>query len=116
MLASVWMPALGADVADGDGVIERERRANGDHELAHARLVGIAQLGEGQPLGFDLDHGNVRLGINALHPGRVGFSVFELHGDLLRVLDDVRVGEDEAVLADDHAGTLAHGRRRAAAR
>src|SRR5258708_3607541 len=57
--------ALGADMAKSYAEIEAKRCADGDSELADARLGGVAQLGNGQLLSLNLDHRNIRLRIHA---------------------------------------------------
>ena len=99
-------PALGADMAEGDAVIEIERGADGDGEFPHARLARVRQRGDGQPLRLDLDHRHIRLRIHAADFGLETAAVPEPHLDASRVLDHVAVGENVAVLADDDAGTL----------
>ena len=42
-------------------VAQRKRRADGQYEFPDSCAVGISQLGRGQALGFNFDHGNVRL-------------------------------------------------------
>ena len=109
MAASVWMkssygpwpmmPALGADDAGGHRVLEAERVADRHHPLADAQRVGVAERDGGQVLGvaLDLDQREVGLRVAADDLGLVLLAVRQLHDDLVGVLDDVVVGEDEAV-------------------
>ncbi|MNQ35738.1 hypothetical protein D3C85_492380 [compost metagenome] len=99
--------ALGADDARGGGVLQAVGRADGQHPFAHLQLVDVARLHHRQVLRFDLDDGYVRLRIRAQHLGLVFAPVGHLHGHFLGVLDHVRVGQDDAVLADDEAGAFA---------
>ena len=95
-------------MAEGDGVIQLEGSADGDGEFAHARLVGIAELGDGEgaALGINFDHGEVGLRVHPAHLGVHLDAVLEADLDLVRALDDVAVGEDVAFLADDDVRAL----------
>ncbi len=97
-----------ADDAAGHGRLEAERRADGDDVLADVELAGLADRRGGQAghvLG--LDHREVGHRVGADDLGRRRGAVVEVHGDpaaALGDLDDVVVGEDLAVLAEDDAG------------
>ena len=60
-------------------------------------------VGSGSPRAVDLDHGQVGLRVAADQPGVVGAAVRQRDPDLLRALDDVVVGDDEAGRVDDRA-------------
>ena len=114
-------PAQRADDADGDGVVEVERVADRHHEVARLHLIGVAEL--------DLLQRRRRL-LQQLDEGAVGQRVaaddlgFELdvalvaeegHFDLVGVLDDVVVGQDQALGGiDDEPGAGALRLRRRA--
>jgi hypothetical protein len=102
-LFALTMPAV-------TGVREAEGRSDRDHPFAHAKLRGVADLHDGKAGRLDLEHRDV-----AAHVGADDFRlelalVGEADRDLLRVLDHVRVGHDEAVLGDDEPGAQAEGR------
>jgi hypothetical protein len=44
-------------------VVEAERVADGEHPLAHARGVGISELGDRKSLTLDADHRDVGEGV-----------------------------------------------------
>src|SRR5262249_44191537 len=102
--------ALGADDPRGDGVVEPERVADGDHPVTDLERVGVAELRDRERvLAVDLQHGEIGLRIAPEDLGRQLAAVAERHGDLLRVLDDVVVRQHDTVLPDDEAGP--HGAR-----
>jgi hypothetical protein len=68
----------------------------------------------GQAARFDLQQGDVGTVVAADHLGGELALIVELDGDLVGVVDDVRVGEDVAVRADDETGALATARRQVA--
>ncbi|MNI43453.1 hypothetical protein D3C73_977830 [compost metagenome] len=112
--------SLGADDARGGGVLQAIRRADGQHPFTHLQLIDVAHLDHRQVLGVDLQHGHVGLRVGAQHFRLVFAAVGQLDGDFLGILHDVRVGEDDAVIADDEARAFAthrhFTRRHAAAR
>lgn len=59
-------------------------------------------------LGRDFDGGDVCHRVNILHGGIVRLSVCQLHTDASLVRHDVRIGDNEAVTADDEAGAVGH--------
>ena len=95
--------AGGADDARGDAVLERERRADGEHPLTRTQLRRIADAHHRQVLAFDLDDRDVGAAIEADDLGGVFAPVGHAHRDFIRVGDHVRIGEDVAVGADDEA-------------
>src|ERR1041385_3068553 len=76
---------LGADVTEGDAVIEIEWRADGDGKFTHAGLAGVADLRDRQPFAFriDLDDGDVGLRIHPAHFGIQLGAVLEADSDLI---------------------------------
>ena len=124
MAASVWMKfsnergllaeaeraALGGDDADGEGVLELERVADGDGPVTLADAVGVAERNVRQRLaGVDLQESDVGgrvaaddLGVDGVAAGAVLVgAVVHLH--LAGAFDDVVVGEDVAVGRNDEA-------------
>jgi hypothetical protein len=70
----------------------------------------VAELDRGQRLvAFDLEQRHIRGLVGADQLGFELAPVGKLDGDLLAVLDDVVVGDDEARLVDDEAGTHRDG-------
>ena len=94
----------GADaegMADGDDLIAGRQVAGG----AHRRRLQIV----GQAL--RLEHGQVVLGLGTDHGGVGLMAVGEGHAHALGAPDHMKVGQDRAVVLDDHAGAEAalHG-------
>ena len=77
---------------------------------------GSPRRTDGQVLGVDAQHGDVGRRVGAEHLGRVLAAVAELDGDVLGLAHDVRVGQDQAVAADDEARALAAERHAAVGR
>ena len=98
---------LGAYMAKRDAVVEIERGADGDGKFAHARPGRVRQHGDGQSGCLNFDHRQIGLRVHAADFGREAAAVLELDLNFLGVLDDVAIGENVAVLADDHAGAFA---------
>ncbi len=68
-------------------------------------LRGVAQADLDEIVGLHLEHGDVRRGVGADDLSLEIVAVLQRHGDLARVLDDVRVRDDVAVLrVEDHPG------------
>ena len=104
-------PAQGADDADGDGVVEVERVADRHHEVARLHLIRVAELDllqRRRGLLQELDEGAVGERVAADDLGLeldVALVTEERHFDLVGVLDDVVVGEDQALGGvDDEPG------------
>jgi len=108
--------SLGADDAGGRALLEAERRADRQHVVADGELRGVAQLHHRQTAGRDAQHRDVGCGIDAEHFRLEFAAVGELHRHAARVAHHVRIGEDQAVVADDESGPLAVHRRVAARR
>jgi hypothetical protein len=95
--------------AEGDAVIQVEGGADGDGKLAHPRLVRICQPGRRQPPAFrvDFDHGKIGLDIDTADFSVALAQVLEPHFDLFGAFNDVAVGQNVAIFANQDAGTLA---------
>ena len=96
------------DDTQSDGRVETDGIADGDHPVAHLQVVGAAERGNRQSLAARLDlHGReVHVLVTALDDAFEGAPIGEGDGDLVGILDDMRVGEDHAVLIQDHAAAL----------
>src|SRR5215831_7621732 len=107
--------ALGcADHADADRVRQAERVADGHHPVARLHLRRVAEFRLRQRrfrMFHELNQRAVGERVASDDLGGVGVFVIQIqtHLDLDRVFDDVVVGEDEAVLADDEAGACRAG-------
>ena len=101
--------ALGAHDAGGDGEGEAlaERVADGQHPLADAGVVAVAERHRRQALGVDLEHRHVGVGIGAHDLGLELPAVEQADRDLLGAFDHVVVGQDVAVGRDDEPGSAA---------
>ena len=97
----------GADDSHGDGLADAERIANRQSIVAHLHLGGITDGDGGEIAAFDLQHGDVRLGIGAHDLGLQLALVGERDADVRGAVDDVVVRQDVAVRADDDAGAEA---------
>src|SRR5690606_30819449 len=101
-----------ADDAVGDGVGEAEGCADGDGDVADVEVGGVAPF-DGRVAGaVDFDDGEVGEGVGADDLGGEEASVPGLHVDVdvgggPVKGDDVGVGDDVAVVADEHAGAAA---------
>src|SRR5262249_9496249 len=89
----------------GHGLLEAERIADRDHPVADAHLVGVAELDVRHgAVRLDLDEREVGLRIDAEHLAlELMLARRELHENLVGMLDDVRVGDDRALGADQKA-------------
>jgi len=83
--------------------------------LTRAELRGVADAHHGQLGRLDLEHGDVGALVQADDLGRVLATVGHADRDFGRVVDDMRVGEDVTVGADDEARALAPRRGAVAA-
>ena len=84
---------------------ERKRNADGDDEIADLQLTGIAERQRGQILHLHLEHGHVGIRIGADQHGFHPAAADQRHGDATGMLDDVIVGDDQALgRIEDHAG------------
>ena len=125
MAASVWMKswmlpwprpgrplsarplALTMPRGDREGEPFAERIADGQHPLADAGVVAVAERHRRQRLGVDLEDRDVGVGIGADDLGLELPPVEQPDRDLLGALDHVVVGQDVAVGRDDEARAAA---------
>ena len=106
--AHAELAALGGDDARRHRVLHAQGVADRQDPLADLDQGGIAQGGEGQVLGLDLEEGQVGLGVEPDDLGLV-FLPWRVVIDVLdRVLGDVVVGQDVAVGRDEEARALDH--------
>ena len=96
---------------DGDGMVEAEGIADGNHPVAGQQGVGVAERQRNvAPLRLGTNQRDVRLRIRPDDLGLRAGPVREDDLDLLHVLDDVVVGHDQAFLRDHEAGSQAGNR------
>jgi hypothetical protein len=116
------LPGHGADDAEGDGRLEAQGAAEGEHELSRAQRVGIGERERRQRPRVHPQHGQVRFAVDGHDLGADGAAAAgedgsprrpagrgegQFHLQPRRVLDDVGVGDDVAVRIHDHAGAAA---------
>ena len=86
---------------------DAERIADGEHEIADLETVGIAELDRGEldAVRVEPQHGEIGLLVLENDLGRELAPVGERHGDLglAAALDDVVVGDDDALGRHQHA-------------
>jgi len=100
---------FGADDSGGDGGVQAEGAAEGEHPVADLYAVRISELGDGKiAVGVDLDHREIGVLVKADYVAIV-FGGIAVEDDLNfgGLVDDVIVGEDETLFVDDHAGAEA---------
>ncbi len=102
--------ALGTHNARGHRVVEAVGRTDGQHPVTRLQIGRVAQPHRGQIGRRNLDHRDVGLGVVAQHLGLVSAMVGEGHTHRAGALDDVRVGQNQPVGADDEARAQAFGR------
>ena len=68
----------------GDGMIEAQRAADGQHPVADVELFGIAPLGLHLQVRLDLEDGQIGLGVGTDQSGRHVVARAEPHHDLDR--------------------------------
>lgn len=95
--------AEGGDDAHGHRLADAERVADGEHDIADAQAVHLAEGDGRQFLGLDLQDGEIGFRVAADDLGLVGLAVVERYLDVVGPLDDVIVGQDIAIGADDDA-------------
>ena len=74
------------------------RVANGQHHVADLDLARIAIWNRGEMVGWDLNDGEVEIGIGADAGSLQEAAVGERDRDVVGVLDDVIVGQDQALV------------------
>ncbi len=90
--------------AGGERAGKAERIADGEDLLPDLQGIGIAQFQERQFfLGIDLDHGQIVGAIGHQDFGGVAAAIGKAHFDFGAAADDVIVGENAAVGADQEA-------------
>ena len=100
---------LGRDDAGGDGVLQPEGRADGQHPFTHAQPVRVAD-GEHRQFGrVDLEQGHVGVLVRADQAGLELALVGECDVDVIGAIHHVVVGHHIAIGRDDEAGTEAPG-------
>src|SRR5437764_215581 len=95
--------ALGAHDARGGAVLEAERRADRQHPFPDLEPARVADPHRRQILGGDAQDRDIRFRVHAHDLGGVFAPVGEAHGHFARAVDDVRIGHDDAVRADDES-------------
>ena len=91
--------------------------ADGDDEVAHRQLLRVAERQRGEIVGVDLQQSDVGLRIAAHQLGGELAAILERHRDLVRVVDDVVVGDDVALVGvNDDASAGAAPRHLATAK
>ncbi len=100
--------AFCADESDRETVIEFVRRTDGDRPLPDLDRVAVAESGGGKIFSIDFDDRHVDAIIDADHHriGELG-AVLQQHRDLSASINDMLIGEDVPVLAQDDARSLA---------
>ena len=93
----------------GDGGLEAVGVADGDDELADLEGGGIAKGDGGDAGAIRADDGEIGVGVFADQRGFHGAAVGEGNGEfaVAGVVDDVAVGEDEAIVGEKKAGAAA---------
>ncbi len=89
--------------AAGDGLPDPERIADGQDLVTDLQLIGLAPGDDRQAIEFDAQYRQVAVGVGADDFGAGTAAVGEHHFDFCRPLDDVVVGEDVPLRADDDA-------------
>ncbi len=84
-------------------MLESVRIADRNHELSRAERTRVAKLHGLEIRRSDAHHRDIRVGILADQIGRALPPIGKRHRDVVRVLDDVAVGEEEAVVCEDEA-------------
>ena len=113
--SEIWKPSGRGDLAlqagddaGRDRAAVAERVPDRDDRIAHLDLGGVAERQHLEVLdlgGIDLERREVRRRVDALDLGRdLLAALLEADGHRVSALDDVRVREDRAVLADHEAG------------
>ena len=107
---SLERPVLSGDYARRHGAAEAVGVAYRDDLFADFGRVGIAERKERKVLSLYLYHSEVEGRVLPYLLRVEGTAVEHRHADFFSVLDDVVVGKDVAVLADDEARALAAAR------
>ena len=97
-------PAERTDDPGRDRLADAERIAHCQHPVPHLEAVGFGKCDGRQFAGIDFQHGQVGFRIGTDDVGGYGLAVGQRHLDFIRSLDDVLIGENVTVRADDHPG------------
>src|SRR6185437_16289997 len=92
------------------GVVEAVRRTDRNHPLPDLTLTRIPNLHGRQAACVDLQHGDVGLLVGTDHLRLELTLVGELHGDDIRAVHHVRIGQNIAVRTDDKSRAQAGAR------
>ncbi len=98
-----------ANDSGGDGGIQSKGAAEGQNPIADLYAIGITELGSGEfVVRFNFDYGEIGVFVDADYV-RVVMSGIAVNGDLnfCGLVNDVIVGEDEALLVNDDSGAEA---------
>ena len=90
--------------AECHGLADAKRVADREHHVTDLHLFGLGESNRGQLRQLDLEHGQVGIGIGAHHASRDFSGIGQCDLDLVDRFDDVLVGENIAVVADDDTG------------
>ena len=94
----------------GHGVLQAERVADGEYDIASRQRGTLGELRGGQVAGVELDHGDVRELVHADQFRRLRLRVAgDQHADLAGAFDHVAARQDVAVRRQDDAGADAVG-------
>jgi len=96
-----------ANDSHGDGLTDSERVAHGEHDIAHLGRGRAAEFEKRQILGIHFEQGDIGPGIGADDGGLEFPAVAQDGDDFLSSPDDVFIGEQMAVRADEDTRTEA---------
>src|SRR5215213_2424661 len=90
-----------------DRIAEPQRMADRDRDLPRANGAGIPDFRRGKIVRGDLDYREIAIWVARSNDTGEFAPICQHDVDLLAVADDMLVGDDLAVGAPDHAGTVA---------
>ena len=94
----------GRDNAGGDRAAKSEGIADGEHPIAHPRLLAVAEFyGFERLVRLDLEHGDIDFFVLADHFRLQFLSIRENHRHFIGIGDHMIVGDDDAGGIDDEA-------------
>lgn len=102
--------SLAADHADGERVVQLERRTDHADKFADPRAFAVAPRDRLEPGRFGFEHGQIRFVIHPDHLQGQTRPVLESGDDTglrVRSFDDVRIGQDVTLVRNDEARALA---------
>ncbi len=82
-------------------VVETERRADGQHPLAHLEIGGLAEFHHRQFVGLNLEHGHIGTGIRTDQAGLELALVGQRHRNLVSACHHMGIGQHIAVRRDN---------------